>query len=147
MSSSTPSLPPAQMAALGRAQLERLAARPNTTVFETKHTDVQPPWPAERIEAALRTLEARARDEAQPTDDLVYRKACVQDPELDAFERRHPQLFWMATDRKQVQNGQARTIIQGMLALRRQVDDGTLQDGPEADALATRLVMKVLTNA
>lgn len=133
---------PSDVSAFTRQQLEELASRPNTTVYETTYSDVADAWPASRVEVVLQLLLGQSANPEAPQDDFRYRKACLDLPDVLEFKRRHPQLFWMATDREQIKDGKAQRVILGLLKLRRQVESGALEEGPSADAAATRWVLE-----
>ena len=73
-------------------------------------------------------------------DDFRVRKQCLEDAEVLAFQRQHPKLYWMLTDRKMVQEPRVRAALTGLIHVRNKVDCGELQDGQDGEAMATRTV-------
>ena len=72
------------------------------------------------------------------------RKTCLDDPEVLAFQRRHPKFYWLLTDRALVKTTGLRDVVRGFLAVRERVESGEVVEGRDADALATRAVLTAL---
>jgi hypothetical protein len=136
-----------EMHAFNRARLERLAARPNTTVLDVAHDVVAEPWAAARLRPVMERVVGAALAHGDDVDDFAVRKAGLADPEALAFQRRHPQLYWLLTDRRAMREPRLRGVVTQLLGLRDRVERGELADGPDADALATQTVVGALGGA
>lgn len=135
---------PSDVAAYQQQKLQELADRPNTTVYTVAHDSTHEPWPASRVRAVSEALAARVASFDAGASDFAVRKACLDDPEALAFQRRHPKLYWLLTDRTMVHDPRFRAAVTGMLHVRAQVDAGAVAEGTDADALATRTVLAAL---
>lgn len=127
-----------------RARLEELAQRPNTTVFDVQHDVRNDPWPVSRLRPVLESVVARTLAFDDATDDFVVRKTCLDDPEVLAFQRQHPKLYWILTDRKIMREPKHRNAVHAMLQVRVEIESGRVQEGQDADALATKTVVRAL---
>lgn len=127
-----------------REHLERLASRPNTTVFAPEHEFTHDAWKVARLRPVLEGLAARVAAFDADVSDFAVRKQCLDDPEVLAFQRQHPKFYWLLTDRKLVRDETFRGVVAGFLQVRERVESGEVPDGHEADALATRGVMAAL---
>lgn len=125
--------------------LERLASKPNTTVYKREFDRYHEPWQVERLRTVLSCLVKRVLtfDEAYVTDFAV-RKACLDDPETLAFQRDHPKLYWLATDRALMRDEQKRNVLLALLQVRERDERGEFKEPCEADAAATAVVMRGL---
>ena len=125
-------------------RLKRLAEQPRTTVYEAEH-DHHEAWPADSVSAVLERIAARATTaSSEAVDDFKFRKALLEDPETLRFQRDHPKLFWLASDRVQMREPRYRGAIAALLEVKRRTERGELQGEHEADAAATRVVMDAL---
>jgi hypothetical protein len=68
----------------------------------------------------------------------------MKDPHVLAFQRQHPKLYWMVTDRKKMKEQKYRDVIGAMVELRKRVELGQVKEGEEADATATRVITDAL---
>jgi len=130
---------------LQEAHLRELADRPNTTVYTVKHDRVADPWPAARLRTVMEGLVAKALAYDDAVCDFRVRKELIAEPEVLAFYRAHPKMFYMITDRAVMREPRFRSAITGMLFVRDEVERGAVADGRDADAMATRTVMTALT--
>ena len=136
-----------EVKAFQREKLEELASRPRTTVYDVVHDFKSDPWPAERARKVMESVARRLKEEFSDEErfsDFAVRKKCMEDEEVLAFQRQHPKLYWMITDREKMKNETYRGVISSLLELRKRVDDGSLQSGEEADATATKVVTTLL---
>ena len=136
-----------EVGAYERERLEALAARPNTSVYTVKHDSVDEPWKMERLRPVLSTIARRVASFGDDVDDFVVRKTCMsEDAEVLAFQRKHPKLYWLVTDRALMRQERYRNALGGLLGVRDRVESGALPEGQEADATATSTVMAALNH-
>jgi hypothetical protein len=136
---------PTEVNAFERDRLEELASRPNTTVLQPEYASVRDPWPAKRLRCVMEGLMARVLSFGEDVDDFVVRKTCLEEnEEVLAFQRQHPRMYWMLTDRALMKEQSSRDAITGMLYVREQVECGAVQEGRDADAMATKTVLAAL---
>ena len=137
----------ADVAAYQTEKLKKLAEKPNTTVFTVKHDQVTTAWPSKRVKSAVETIARKIHAEFTDTEkfsDFCVRKECMKDPEVLAFQRQHPKLYWMVTDREKMKEQKYRDVVGAMIELRHRVESGQVKDGEEADATATRVITDAL---
>lgn len=140
------SAPRAEAVALQREHLEKLAAEGHR-VMEVTYTKVQEPWSSLRCREAMETLVKRVVSFPPDTPDFCIRKTCLEEnPEWLEFQRRHPKLYHMATDRALIVQPKIQMVLNGMLLLRAKVENGEVPEGEAADALATRHVLSTLSD-
>lgn len=135
---------PTEVHAYEQQRLDELSKRPNTTVLTVEHDATHDPWPADRLKTLMEQLVGRVLAFGDDVDDFRVRKTCLDDPETLAFQRTHPKLYWMLTDRKLMAEERCRTAITGLLHVRSQVDAGKVTNTRDADAMATRTVLAAL---
>ena len=68
-----------------------------------------------------------------------------QDPEVLAFQRDHPQLFFLVSDRERVRDPRLRDAVGGLLRVREIQIERALGDD-EANAMATQCVVSAMGN-
>jgi hypothetical protein len=133
--------------AFEKERLQKLSEEKNTTVLTPDHDFKHTAWKAERLRPLLERIATRVTTEfSEGDDDFHVRKTCLDDPETLAFQREHPKLYWMLTDRAMVKDGRFQEALGGMLSVREKVDSGQVCEGQEADALATTSVVSALHN-
>ena len=120
------------------------ANQPNTTVYETTYTSTHTPWTSATLRPLLERLATRVTAFAPDVDDFVVRKTCLDDPEVCRFQKAHPKLYWMVTDRAVICKPENRQAISALVELRAKVERGELRDGEEANAAATQAVLAAL---
>lgn len=134
------------MQAMHDAKLRELADRPNTTVYTPSFDTVREPWRVARLRPVLERLMQRVYGFADDATDDVVREGCVKDDdEIQAFKKDHPKMYTLLTDRKVMSVQSSRDAIQSMLLVREQVEKGTVAEGRDADALATKHVVTALS--
>ena len=126
------------------AQMQELASRPNTSVYTVQHDDVAEAWPAARVSAVLELIACKVHEFEASTPDFVVRKKCLEFEEILSFQRRHPQLYWLVTDREKMAVPKYRQAVAALVEVRRRVDGGEVPEGAEASAAATRTVFDAL---
>ena len=127
-------------------KLRKLAEKPNTTVFTVKHDEINKPWPVKRVRKVLENIAKRVNTEFSESDsDFKVRKKCLDDSEILEFQRKHPKLYWMVTDREKMKNEKYRSAVSALLEVKMRVERGDIPDGNEADAAATRTVIDALS--
>ena len=127
-----------------RARMEGIAARPNTTVLTPSYESTHAPWSAERLRGVVRTLRERVASFPDDAHDFHVRKQCLEDCDILAFQRRHPKLYYVLTDRTLSGDARYRRIIDDLVEVRARVERGELADGATASAAATDAVVQSL---
>ena len=135
---------PTEFGEFAREQLETLSERPNTTVYEATHDQVAEPWASGRVSSIMESIAARATTYDPSVHPFRMRKALIEDPETLAFQRQHPRIFDMLTDREMLGDPRFRNAIKAMLHVRREVEAGRVAEGQEAEGLASRGVLAAL---
>lgn len=135
---------PSEAQAYQRAHLEELASRPNTVVYEPVHDRVAEPWKVASLRPLCERLVARVLGFAADTDHFVVAKTCLDDAEVLEFQRAHPKMYWMMTDRALMAERKYRDAITGLLFVREEVERGAVAEGNDADAMATKAVVAAL---
>lgn len=125
-------------------RLKKLSEKKNTTVLTVEHDFINDPWPEKRLRDVMEPLVARVLTFDDSVSDFVLRKQCMKDPEVLAFQRQHPKMYYMLTDRNIMGDERSRKAITGMLYIRKQVDSGSVAEGQDADAMATKTVLAAL---
>ena len=133
-----------EVGAYERKRLEELAERPNTTVLTVEHDFINEPWPVSRLRPLLEALAKRVSEFPDDASEFTVRKQCLDDPEVLAFQRMHPKLYYMVTDRKLIREDKFRSAVNSLLHVRAKVERGEVSEGQEADGLATRSVLASL---
>lgn len=133
--------------AFQREHLRQLADKPNTTVLTVEHDSVNKPWSVDRLRPVMEKIVERVLAFDDDVNDFCVRKTCLDDPEILEFQRRHPQLYWMISDRKVMREPRLRNTMNAMLELRAKVERGELSEGTDADAAATQTVVAALSDA
>lgn len=136
---------PTQVGAFEASRLRELSERPNTTVLTVDHTQTHEPWTVARLRPMMERLATRVAGFDASIDDFRVRKACLEgDEEVLAFQRQHPKLYWLLTDRSMVREKRFREAVAAMLAVRERVERGEVEGGRDADAMATRAIVAAL---
>ena len=125
-------------------RLKKLSEKKNTTVLTVEHDFINDPWPEPRLRGVMEPLVARVLTFNDSVIDFTLRKTCLDDAEVLAFQRQHPKMYWMLTDRVVMSDERSRKAITGMLYVRKQVESGAVTEGQEADAMATKTVLAAL---
>ena len=128
-----------RMQALHQDRLQELADN-GAQVLIPQHDTVRDPWPVERLRPVMEKLVAKSLSFRGTEDDFAVRKQCLEDTEIQAFQRAHPKLYWLLTDRSKMRDSKARDVINAFLSLREQVERGAMSP-TDSDAHATRAVM------
>ena len=135
----------ASVEAYEQKRLHELAQKENTTVYTVEHGDVAAAWKADRVASALESIHAKMQSFAAEESDFAVRKKMLEDEEILAFQRRHPKLYYMVTDREKMAVPKYRSAISAMVEVRRRVEAGDVDEGRDADAAATRTVINALS--
>lgn len=133
-----------EVQAFENERLRRLSEKGNTTVLTVQHDFINDPWSERRLRDVMEPLVARVLSFDGSVSDFTLRKTCMEDPEVLAFQRQHPKMYWMLTDRTIMGDERSRKAITGMLYVRKQVESGAVAEGQEADAMATKTVLAAL---
>ena len=127
-----------------KERLEELSQRPNTTVYKTEYDSSHEPWEAKRLRNVAEMLARRVADFDESVSDFKLRKTCMEDGEVLLFQRNHPKLFWLLTDRKMVSDKRFKLALGAMFKVKEKVENGDVQGGRDADALATSGIVSAL---
>ena len=131
-----------------QSRLEELSSRPNTTVLEVSHEFKHERWSVVRLRRCVDRIYRRVSDELDCSlSDFAVRKACLDEEEILEFQRVHPKLYWLVTDRKLMQDARAREAIEAMMSVVTRVEGGGITQDSEADAEATRAIVQALQGA
>ena len=123
--------------------LRALAEKPYTTVYKTEYDTVREPWKAADARRVAEHIAARTTSFGEETSDFALRKALLEEEEVLHFQRCHPKLYYILTDRKVVGEPRCRQALGAMLSVRDKVDAGEVE-GKEADAMATSGIVAAL---
>jgi hypothetical protein len=123
--------------------LRDLADKPNTTVYKTEYDTVREPWKAADARRVAERIAERTASFGDEASDFALRKALLEDEEVLRFQRCHPKLYYLLTDRKMVGEPRFRQALGAMLTVRDKVEAGQVE-GMEADAMATSGIVAAL---
>lgn len=127
------------MSACQEEHMRQLADDPQNTVYKTEYEHHEA-WSVARLRPLLERLAARVSAFPEEACDFTVRKTCLDDPEVLAFQRVHPQLYWQITDRARVRDKRFKESLGAMLIILEKRERGDV--APEqADAMATQAVM------
>ena len=136
----------ATVGALGGKSLEDLSNRKNTQVLKVEHDFVNDPWPVKRVKPVMERIVNEVLSFEKGKNEFEMRKEILSiDDEILAFQRQHPQLFWLITDKEVVRKKSSITALNAMLSVREKEENGSLQR-EEADAMATSSVIAALSS-
>ena len=133
-----------EVGAFEKERLEKLSQTPNTTVFTTSYDKTHEPWSSSRARSVAERVAQRVTEFGDDVSDWQVRKRCTDDPEVLEFQRTHPKLYWMLTDRKMVSDKRFQQALGAMLKVREKVERGEVAEGRDADAMATSSVVSAL---
>lgn len=133
-----------EVQAFENERLRTLSEKKNTTVLTVQHDFINEPWSETRLRGVMEPLVARVLAFSNDVCDFKLRKACLDDSETLAFQRQHPKMYWLLTDRKIMGDERSRKALTGMLYVRKQIEAGTVTEGQDADAMATKTVLAAL---
>lgn len=137
-----------EVEAVHAERLRELSERPNTEVLTVEHDATHDPWPPRRLRNVMESITQRAvSTPREAEDDVRLRKRLLdEDPEVLAFQRHHPKLYYVVTDRTLMADPRYRNAIKSMLHIRDEVARGTVGEGQEADAMATSAIVQSLSS-
>ena len=133
-----------EVGAYEQARLEHLSEQDNTTVFKTEYDCHHEPWNAQRLRGVAEHVAKIVTETNANVNDFRLRKTCLEDKEILAFQRHHPQLFWLLTDRSMVTDTRFQQALAAMLQVKEKVERGDVQEGRDADAMATSGIVAAL---
>ena len=137
----------ANMGAYGEEHLEKLASKPNTTVFKATYDEERDAWSVARLKPVIEKIAAKTLSIKDESDQFRIRKRVLDeldDTEVRDFQRTHSELFWTLTDPTLMQDETYRSAVTAMISVRCQVENGTIPAGKAADAAATQAIMAAL---
>lgn len=140
----TPSSLESHVGAYEKERLKRLSEQPNTTVFRAEFEATNEPWAASRLREVSERIAKQVTDLDDSYSDFRVRKLCLADNEVLRFQRQHPKLFWMLSDRKMVRDTRFQKALGAMFTIRERVEQGEVADGHDADAIATSSIVAAL---
>ena len=129
-----------------KEKLEKLAENPQNTVYEEEY-NVADAWKAKDVSDVLDLITTKMKDVPDDTPDFTFRKSFLEDKQILEFQRRHPKLYYMVTDREKMKEEKYRSAISAMMEVRRRVEAGDVDEGRDADAAATRTVINALSSS
>lgn len=122
-----------------------LSERPNSTVYKTVYDSTKEPWRGSEARRVAEHIASRTTTFGDDVSDFALRKTVLaESDDILAFQRQHPKMYHLLTDRKMVADTRFRSALSAMLCIRDKVDSGSMKDGKEADALATSGIMRAL---
>ena len=75
-----------EVQAFENERLQKLSEKKNTTVLTVQHDFINDPWPEKRLRDVMEPLVARVLAFDASVSDFALRKACMEDPEVLAFD-------------------------------------------------------------
>jgi hypothetical protein len=124
-----------------KEQLAEIANRPNHIVYEPTHDFHFEPWKSEQV-AAVTTAIIQKTKEWEGTPDAL-RKELTNDTQICEFAARYKVFFDKLTTPEFVADDKHLKVLQGMLSVRANVDNGTLSE-EEAKTQCADLALKSL---
>ena len=106
--------------------LARLAEREDTVVYEPVHDTVFQPWPAERVRRVVTLIVGVAKECA--TEEQTRDRLRLLGGDVAEFEGKYQLMFQRLTQPEVAKNRGHVDIVLQMIALRDQVDQGTLSE-------------------
>ena len=127
--------------------MEEIARRnPNAEVFRASHTHVQKPWKVKTVRKVVNKIHELMTTEYRGLDLFTARKRCCEDELINDFHKRHLELFFAVSDREKMEDVNYRSTIFNLIELRSKIERGEVEDGLQADAMATSIVMNTLSS-
>jgi hypothetical protein len=133
-----------EVGAYEKERLDKLSQQPNTTVFKTEYDSIHDPWEAKRLRGVAERVAKRVTEFGEDVSDFKVRKTCLEDEDVLNFQRQHPKLFWLLTDREMVKDTRFRQALGAMFNVKEKVENGEIEEGRDADALATSSIVSAL---
>lgn len=143
---------PSNVESVHKDHLRQLSERPNTTVLTVEHDVKNDPWSAARLRTVMESITTRTLATPAEVNDFALRKKLLSEDvyggvpasEVLSFQRQHPKMYWLLTDRTIMCDKKSREVITGMLFIRDEIERGNVAEGEEADAMATRTVITAM---
>lgn len=117
---------------------------PTAKILELSHDFVRDPWPSRRLEKVFNLIVRRIYEFPADSHDFAVRKSLLADTEILEFQRAHPRLYYVLTDRAMMKETRYRDVLKKMLLLRQGVESGEVAADERADAVATQIVVSSL---
>ena len=118
---------------------------PNAEIYEVKHDRIQEPWKVDRLQKIFKKIVTRVLEFDESTNDFVIRKTLLQDADILEFQRGHPRLYYVLTDRNVITQEKYAKLVNKMLLLRQSMDGSPPDE--RVDAMATNLIVSSLMNS
>lgn len=127
-----------------RRHAEKLAeASPSAKVLETSYDSYHEPWGVARLQAVFETIVSKTLASDNPDAFAMRKEILHSEDEILRFQRCHPKMYYVLTDKEKMANARYRDTIKAMLVVRSQVESGAIPEGM-ADAAATQAIVSSL---
>lgn len=119
---------------------------PNAEVLELSHDATHEPWSVRDLNNVFENIVGRIFSDFSDTDsDFTVRKTLITDDKcILKFQRDHPRLYYVLTDRKLMADRKYRSTICNMLRVRAEIECGRCPGDERGDAVATQAIMNSL---
>lgn len=117
-------------------------ANPRAEVLEVTYDATHQPWKATELTTVFEDIVRRIFDDfCEDEADFVVRKSLLKDPTILRFQRAHPKLYYVLTDRALMRQDKYRATLGHMLRVRADIEGGRLPDDERGDAAATQAIV------
>ena len=117
---------------------------PRAEIYEVTHDRVQEPWESRRLERIFNKIVTKVFEFEESTNDFTVRKTLLEDADILEFQRGHPRLYYVLTDRKLLREEKYKNVLKNMLLLRQRVERESLASDERTDAMATNVIISSL---
>ena len=133
-----------EVTAFQKERIDELKQQNHTSIYETKHDFKHEPWKATTLRPLMEQLATTVTNFGDEVSDFKVRKECLKNKDFLNFQRDHPQLYYLMTDRKMLRDDRFRQAFSSMLEVREQIDSGNMSDGTEADGMIMSGIVSAL---
>lgn len=117
---------------------EMRRTHPNATVLETQYIEHEP-WKVETLTNICEQIARRTRENTEISDLFRYRKSLLKEKDILAFQRHHPKLFWMLTDKDTVSDPKYQKTLGYFLNILYLKESGKINES-DANATASKVI-------
>jgi len=118
---------------------------PRAEVMEVTHEFKHEPWKAYDLTVIFDDIVRRIFSDFHPDQaDFVVRKSLLQTPSILCFQRDHPRLYYVVTDRSLMANATYRSTLSQMLRVRKEIEAGRLPDDERGEAAGVEAIVSSL---